>query len=184
MIDIQTTPFSDLKILVPKRFQDDRGFFVETYNAARLLEHGIDCAFVQDNLSLSRDIGTIRGLHFQIPPFAQTKLISVASGAVLDVAVDLRTASPTFGKYFAIELSQENGKQLLIPKGFAHGFCSLMPETRLTYKVDAHYSADHDAGIMWNDPNLAVKWPEVADATLLSPKDRTLMWFQDFKSPF
>jgi dTDP-4-dehydrorhamnose 3,5-epimerase len=184
MIDIQPTSIDGLTIVTPKRFEDGRGYFVETYNSARLAEHGIDTLFVQDNQSLSKERGTLRGLHFQTPPFAQAKLVQVSAGAILDVAVDLRKNSPTYGHYATIELSAENGHQLFIPAGFAHGFCTLQPDTVLTYKVDAHYSASHDAGIIWNDPDVGITWPAVANADTLSDKDRTLPPLQSIVSPF
>ncbi|MEQ9142882.1 MAG: dTDP-4-dehydrorhamnose 3,5-epimerase [Parvibaculaceae bacterium] len=184
MIDVQVTGIDDVKIITPKRFEDDRGYFVETYNAARLAEHGIAPVFVQDNQSLSREPGTIRGLHFQTPPFAQAKLVRVVAGAILDVAVDIRKGSPTFGKHVTAELSAENGHQLFLPAGFAHGFCTLAPDTVLTYKVDAHYSAAHDAGIIWNDPDLGIDWPAEADPACLSPKDKVLPRLREIETPF
>ncbi len=184
MIDVQLTNIEGLKIVVPKRLGDERGYFVETYNAERLAEQGIGAVFVQDNQSFSKELGTLRGLHFQIPPFAQAKLVRVTAGAILDVAVDLRKASPTYGQYVSVELSAENDRQLFIPAGFAHGFCTLMPETVLTYKVDAHYSASHDTGIIWSDPDVGVEWPRFANANTLSAKDKTLVRLRDIENPF
>ncbi len=184
MIDILRTSLDGLQIITPKRFDDGRGYFVETYNAARLAEHGIATVFVQDNQSLSREVGTIRGLHFQTPPFAQAKLVRVVAGAILDIAVDLRRDSPTFGQYEAVELTAESGRQLFIPQGFAHGFCTLAPDTVLTYKVDAHYSAEHDAGIIWCDADIGVDWPKSANPETLSDKDKRLPPLKDIENPF
>ncbi|PCJ70666.1 MAG: dTDP-4-dehydrorhamnose 3,5-epimerase [Rhodobiaceae bacterium] len=184
MIDIRATPIEDVKIITPKRFSDDRGYFVETYNAARLAEHGISTHFIQDNQSLSREVGTVRGLHFQTPPFAQAKLVRVVAGAILDIAVDIREASSTYGQYVAVELSADDGRQLFIPTGFAHGFCTLAPDTVLTYKVDAHYSAAHDAGIIWDDGDIGIAWPAVANTDYLSPKDKVLPKLESIDNPF
>jgi dTDP-4-dehydrorhamnose 3,5-epimerase len=171
-------------LIEPKRFHDVRGFFSETYNAADLAAHGVETAFVQDNLSLSTASGTVRGLHFQSPPFAHAKLIRVARGAIFDVAVDIRAGSPSFGKHVGVELSAENGLQLYIPAGFAHGFATLRPLTEIAYKVSALYSADHDHGILWNDPRLRIRWPMEEDEAVLSDKDANLPWLADIETPF
>lgn len=184
LINIQATAIEDVKIITPKRFADDRGYFVETYNAARLAERSILAHFVQDNQSLSREVGTVRGLHFQTPPFAQAKLVRVVAGAILDIAVDIREASSTYGQYVAVELSADDGRQLFIPAGFAHGFCTLVPDTVLTYKVDAHYSASHDAGIIWDDGDIGIVWPTVANTDHLSPKDKVLPKLKNISNPF
>lgn len=165
---------SGLRVIQPRRFADDRGFFCETFNARRFAdETGFSPVFVQDNMSLSRAPGTVRGLHFQTNPAAQAKLVSVVKGAILDVAVDLRRDSPSFGRHAAFELSAGNGRQLFVPRGFAHGFCTLEPDTLVTYKVTAFYSAADDAGLAWDDPDLGIAWPVSAAAAALSDKDRT-----------
>ena len=184
MIDVQATGIEDVKIITPKRFDDGRGYFVETYNAAQLAEHSIGPVFVQDNQSLSCERGTVRGLHFQSPPFAQAKLVRVVAGAILDIAVDIRKGSSTYGKHVAVELSAENGCQLYMPAGFAHGFCTLVPDTILTYKVDAHYSAAHDAGIIWDDPDIGIAWPAATNPECLSPKDKVSPRLRDIETPF
>jgi len=162
----------DVLLILPTRHGDERGFFSETYRKDLLAQAGFDKEFVQDNHSLSRHRGVLRGLHFQIPPFAQDKLVRVVRGAILDVAVDIRKGSPTFGKHVAVELSAENWKQLLIPAGFAHGFCTLTPETEVLYKVTSPYSPEHDKGLAFNDSELAINWPFPESELILSEKDR------------
>lgn len=142
---------------------------MESYNEQLLKEKGIDCTFVQDNHSLSAEPGVIRGLHYQLEPKAQTKLVRVISGAIYDVALDIRHSSPTFGKWIGVILSEYNQRQLLVPKGFAHGFCTLTPNTQVIYKVDEYYSPEHDRGILWNDPALDINWP--ISQAILSEKD-------------
>lgn len=171
-------------VLTPKRFGDERGFFSETYNQQAFEEVVPGITFVQDNHSLSRDVGVMRGLHFQTPPHTQGKLVRVPRGKVLDVIVDLRTGSPTFGDHAAVELSAENWKQLWVPAGFAHAFCTLEPNTEFCYKVTALYASESDNGIAFNDPELGIKWPLAETALTLSDKDRNLQSFKDFKSPF
>lgn len=174
-----------LALLKPARFGDHRGYFSETYNRRRFAEAvGVDVEFVQDNHSLSRDAGTLRGLHFQRPPTAQGKLVRVVRGAVLDVAVDLRQASPTFGQHVAVELSAENGEQFWIPAGFAHAFCTLVPDTEFVYKVTDYYSPADDGGILWSDPDLAIQWPFPAEQLTLSDKDRKLPRLADLPALF
>jgi dTDP-4-dehydrorhamnose 3,5-epimerase len=170
-IELRRLAIPDVVVLKPKRHGDERGFFVETYSKLTLAEAGIDLNFVQDNLSHSRQVGTLRGLHYQTPPFAQAKLVQVIRGRILDVAVDIRRASATFGKHVAAELSAENGEQILVPVGFAHGFCTLEPDTIVTYKVTNYYSAAHDFGVHWNDPELKINWPVSADDVEISLKD-------------
>lgn len=148
----------DVWTCAPRRFEDDRGWFCETFNEAALREALGGVAFVQDNQSLSRRRGTLRGLHFQAPPKAQDKLLRVLRGAVLDVAVDIRRASPTYGRWVAEHLSAENGKQIFVPKGFAHGFITLAPDTEVLYKVSDYYSREHERGLVWNDPALGIDW--------------------------
>lgn len=159
-------------LLRPPRFGDDRGYFSELYSQRALEAHGLSFTFVQDNISLSAEAGTVRGLHFQTAPSEQTKLVSVLTGAVLDVVVDLRRGSPTYGRHVAAELSAENGLQMLAPRGFAHGFCTLVPNTRVLYKVDGAYDRERDFGLRWNDPALGIAWPVSETEARLSPKDR------------
>lgn len=173
-MDVTATAIPEVKIIEPRRFGDDRGLFCETYNRVRFAEHGIDADFVQDNQSLSRQVGTLRGLHFQSPPHAQAKLVRVLAGRVLDVAVDIRHGSPTFGQHVAVELSAENWRQLFVPKGFAHAFCTLEPDTVVAYKVDDLYAPDCDGGIRWNDPALGIDWPVTPETVQLSTKDAAL----------
>lgn len=173
-----------LLVVEPKRFGDHRGFFSETYNRARLAEAGFDREFVQDNHSLSATPGTLRGLHFQTPPFAQDKLVRVTRGAVLDVAVDLRSGSPTYGDHAAVELSAANWRQLLVPVGFAHGFVTLEPDTEVVYKVTEYYAPEHDAGLLWSDPLIGIDWSAAPAAPTLSAKDAAAPGFAGFVSPF
>jgi dTDP-4-dehydrorhamnose 3,5-epimerase len=172
------------RVIVPKRHIDDRGWFSETFQELRLREAGISCRFVQDNQSSSKRAGTLRGLHFQLPPAAQAKLVSVVRGRVLDVAVDVRRGSPTFGKHVSIELSAESGRQTYVPVGFAHGFITLEPETVVMYKVSEFYSAAHDGGIFWNDPDIAFPWPFREADVITSEKDGRLPALKEFDSPF
>jgi len=166
------------------RFRDERGFFSEVYNAEIFKEVGIRLDFVQDNHSRSVDKGTIRGLHFQSPPFAQAKLVRVTRGAVLDVAVDIRRGSPTYGRHVAEVISAENWRQLLVPAGLAHGFCTLEPDTEVLYKVSALYAREYDHGLAWNDPELGISWPVAEDVAVISAKDRTHPRLAELKSPF
>lgn len=184
MIRIDDTKIPEIKILKPQLFEDGRGVFSEVYNKRALAEHGITCEFVQDNSSLSRDIGVVRGLHFQAPPFAQDKLIHVARGAIFDVAVDIRTGSPTFGRHVSQVLSEEAWNQMLVPAGFAHGFCTLEPNTVVLYKTSHYYAPDHEQGIRWNDPELSISWPITTDQAILSDKDWSLPVLAEIKSPF
>ena len=157
--------------LTPRQFGDGRGWFSEVYNQRTFADAGIDLQFVQDNQSFSAEVGTVRGLHFQIAPYAQAKLVRVVSGAVLDVAVDIRKGSPTFGRHFSVVVSAEAFNQVLVPVGFAHGFCTLEPDTMLLYKVSAPYSREHDLGLLWSDPDLAIDWPTSPSEAVLSDKD-------------
>lgn len=174
----------DVRLVRPKRFADARGFFSEVYNGPAFAARGIQITFVQDNHSLSAAVGTVRGLHFQTPPFAQDKLVRVTRGRILDVAVDIRTRSSTFGRHVAVELSAENWLQLLVPIGFAHGFCTLEPDTEVIYKVSAPYAPAHDAGCLWNDPDLAIDWPVRSADAVLSERDARLPRLRDMTSPF
>jgi dTDP-4-dehydrorhamnose 3,5-epimerase len=182
-MNISKTEIEGLLIIEPKAFADDRGFFVETYNRNRYVEAGVAELFVQDNVSVSKK-GTLRGLHYQAPPFAQGKLVQVLRGAVLDVAVDIRFGSPTFGKYVAVELSAENKKQFFIPAGFAHGFVALEDDTVFSYKCTNLYSPDCDRGILWNDVQIGIKWPFPESYLLISEKDAKQPLLQDIEQEF
>ncbi|WP_176037554.1 dTDP-4-dehydrorhamnose 3,5-epimerase [Brucella tritici] len=157
--------------IIPRKFGDDRGFFSETYKIKALVEAGIDLNFVQDNHSYSAAKGVVRGLHYQLPPFAQDKLVRVTRGAILDVAVDIRKSSPNFGKWVALEVSAEKWNQILVPKGFAHGFITLVENTEVIYKVTDYYSPEHDRSIRFDDPAIGVEWPIAATGVQLSDKD-------------
>ena len=161
-------------LVTPAKFGDARGFFSEVYNAAVFAEAGIAAMFVQDNQSLSQAAGVVRGLHFQKPPHAQGKLVRVVRGRILDVAVDIRAGSPTYGQHVAVELSAENWQQLWVPEGFAHGFCTLEEGCEVIYKVTDYYASECDAGIAWNDPDLGISWPVSAADAVLSAKDQCL----------
>jgi len=169
---VEDMAISGVKVVTPKRHGDSRGFFSEVYNRADWESAGLHFEFVQDNHSFSAAIGTLRGLHFQTPPFAQAKLIRAGGGRIFDVAVDIRRSSPTFGKYVGVELSAENWRQLLVPIGFAHGFVTLEPGTEVLYKTTAVYSPANDSGIAWDDPDIGVAWPLPAAGPTLSDKDR------------
>lgn len=179
-MDIQPTPLPDLLVVTPRRFGDARGFFAETWSRARFAEAGIEIDFVQDNHSLSEQAGTLRGLHCQTPPMAQAKLVRCGRGRLLDVAVDVRKGSPAFGQSFAIELSAENGKQLLVPEGFLHGFVTREPGTEIVYKCSNFYAPEHDLSIAWD--SIGVDWG-VRDP-VLSAKDQFATLFADWDSPF
>jgi dTDP-4-dehydrorhamnose 3,5-epimerase len=172
------------RVIIPKRYVDDRGWFSEIFQEQRLHGVGITCRFVQDNLSSSRRAGTLRGLHFQLPPAAQAKLVTVLKGRILDVAVDVRRGSPTFGKYVSTEVSSESGHQVYIPIGFAHGFLTLEDEVVVMYKVSDYYAPAHDSGIRWNDPDIAFPWPLKDVNPLSSDKDQRLPLLKEFASPF
>lgn len=172
MLSVEDTAIPAVKIVTPKRFGDHRGFFSETWSRKAFAEAGLDLDFVQDNQSLSGPVGTLRGLHFQSPPFAQDKLVRVTRGRILDVAVDIRVSSPTFGRHVAVELSAENWKQLLIPVGFAHGFVTLEPDTEVLYKVTAPYAPENDHGLAFDDPALGIDWRMPLSDLTLSDKDR------------
>lgn len=167
-----------------ERHLDERGYFAESFRLSTFCEHAGDVVFVQENESLSLKVGTVRGLHFQSGPFAQGKLVRCTAGAVFDVAVDLRNGSPSYGKWVAVELSPEAGNQLWIPVGFAHGFCALKENSVLNYKVSAYYSAEHDRGVAWDDPNIAIDWPIFADPETLSAKDRAQPALVDLSAYF
>lgn len=178
-MEIESLSIADVKIIRPKKHGDHRGYFSETYNKKDLLELDVRLDFVQDNQSFSREKHTVRGLHYQTPPFAQDKLVRVLRGRILDVLVDIRKSSKTFGKWVAAELSAENWNQILAPIGFAHGFCTLEPDTEIFYKVTNYYSAKHDFGLRWNDPDIGIEWPFPEAEAILSDKDRKQPFFKD-----
>lgn len=180
-MQIEKTDLPDLLILTPRRFGDSRGWFVETWNAARMREAGLDLAFVQDNHSFSAQKGTLRGLHYQSPPRAQDKLVRCSRGAIWDVAVDARRGSPTYGRSVGVELSAENGRQLLVPKGFLHGFVTLTDDCEVQYKCTDLYSPQHDGSVRWN--SAGVNWGFAGDP-VLSEKDLAAPAFADWQSPF
>ncbi len=177
-------PSPTSKFVLPRIFRDERGFFSETYNRKAMSEAGIDCEFVQDNQSLSRARGVIRGLHFQTEPHAQGKLVRVTKGAIFDVAVDIRAHSPTFGQHVSATLTAENWSQLWVPVGFAHGFCTLEADTEVIYKVTDYYAPECDRGIAFDDPDLAIAWPVEASQAILSEKDRRQPRLRDLPTQF
>lgn len=173
---------NDALVIEPKVHGDHRGFFMESYNDSIFKQHGICYNFIQDNHSLSAEAGVLRGLHYQLNPKAQTKLIRVLTGAIYDVIVDIRKSSPTFGQWVGVILSEHNHRQLLVPKGFAHGFCTLVPNTQVLYKVDEYYSPENDRGILWNDPALGIDWP--TSNPTLSDKDQRHPLLKDAEKNF
>ncbi|ATQ67529.1 MULTISPECIES: dTDP-4-dehydrorhamnose 3,5-epimerase [Methylosinus] len=181
---VEDTALAGVKIVTPKKFGDERGFFSETHNQNKWDAHGLHYRFVQDNHSLSREVGVIRGLHFQTAPFAQDKLVRVVRGRILDVAVDIRRSSPTFGRHVAVELSAENWRQLLVPIGFAHAFCTLEPDTEVFYKVTNFYSGANDRGLAFDDPDLGIDWPVALERAVLSDKDRRWPRLRDLADAF
>jgi dTDP-4-dehydrorhamnose 3,5-epimerase len=174
VVKVEKLGIAEVLLITPPRFGDERGYFSEIFNAPRLAEHGLTDAFVQDNQSFSKAKGVLRGLHCQVAPFVQGKLVRVIRGAIWDVAVDARAGSPTFGQHAAAVLSAENGSQLWVPPGFLHGFCTLEPDTEVVYKVTAGYDRASERGVMWNDPTLALPWPVEAGEVVLSDKDKVL----------
>jgi dTDP-4-dehydrorhamnose 3,5-epimerase len=176
-MQVERLNIPDVLLITPARFADNRGFFSETWNAAKLAAAGLDVDFVQDNQSLSRQAGTIRGLHCQVAPSVQGKLVRVIKGSIWDVAVDIRQGSATYGKYAAAILSEQNWSQLWIPGGFLHGFCTLEPDTEVIYKVTAGYDKAAERAVIWNDPDLALPWPVEPSQALLSEKDMQLPGF-------
>ena len=183
-MQVERLNIPDIKVLVPRKHGDARGFFSETYNRKSLAALGVDIDFVQDNHSLSAEKGTVRGLHFQTPPFAQDKLVRVVRGAVYDVAVDLRKDSPTYGRHAGAILSADAWNQVLVPIGFAHGFMTLEHDTEVIYKVSNYYAPDHDKGLLWNDPALGIAWPLAEDEAVLSEKDRIQPRLREIATPF
>jgi dTDP-4-dehydrorhamnose 3,5-epimerase len=183
-MEIVRLAIPDVVLLRPRKFEDARGYFSETYNEKQAIGYGLPSNYVQDNISYSKTAGTVRGLHFQRPPHAQDKLVRVLKGRILDVAVDLRVGSPTFGQHVAVELSAESGEQLLVPVGFAHAYCTLEDHTEVFYKVTSHYAPAHDGGVIWNDADLDINWPVADKDALLSDKDRLLPAFRDLPAIF
>lgn len=181
---IEATDIPEVKLIVPPRFGDDRGWFSETWNAGKMADAGLTFDFVQDNHSLSKPVHTLRGLHYQAPPFAQTKLVRVARGRVLDVAVDVRPGSATYLKWVGVELSAEGGEQLLVPRGFLHGFLTLEPDTEVLYKVDAPYSKESDGAIRFDDPTIGVDWGVDHASIITSEKDAAAPLIGDWANPF
>lgn len=181
-MEFKKTKLKDAYLLTPQVFQDARGFFLESYSQQEFAKQGIEIDFVQDNHSLSTKKGVLRGLHFQKPPYAQTKLVRVTRGKVYDVIVDLRKDSETFGIWQGFELSAENFQMLLVPRGFAHSFLTLEDNTEFQYKCDEFYHPESDSGIIWNDPDLKIDWPIASP--VLSEKDAKLGLFKDLQSPF
>lgn len=184
MLNVSPLSIQDVLLIRYKRFQDQRGYFSETYKQCEFVAAGISNNFVQDNQSCSAAPGTIRGLHFQTAPFAQAKLVRVLRGKIVDVVVDLRRSSNTYRQHVAVELSAENSEQLFVPAGFAHGFCTLVPDTEVAYKVDAVYSAANDCGVNAADPDLKIQWPVRSGNEVLSEKDRGLPMLKDLPGYF
>ena len=170
-------------LITPPRFGDQRGFFAETYSRQKYVEMGVDVEFVQDNHSLSRDVGTLRGLHFQAPPHAQGKLVRCGRGAFFDVAVDIRRGSPTYGQWEGYELSAENGHQLYVPIGFAHGFVTLEPHSEIVYKCSDYYTPEAEGTLRWDDPDIGIEWP-LQGNPILSARDALVPSLESFESPF
>ncbi|SFQ56623.1 dTDP-4-dehydrorhamnose 3,5-epimerase [Donghicola eburneus] len=182
MTDFERTPLSDVILVTPRRFGDHRGFFSESWSARAFAEQGLDYAFVQDNHSLSSQVGTVRGLHYQSPPHAQAKLVRCGRGRIFDVAVDVRSGSATYGQWFGVELSFENGKQLMIPAGFLHGFMTLEPDSEIIYKCTDFYAPECDGAVRWD--SCGIEWPDVGIDPVLSEKDAAAVPLSEFKTPF
>jgi dTDP-4-dehydrorhamnose 3,5-epimerase len=183
-VEVTDLSLPGVKLITPKIFRDARGLFCETFNARALAAVGVLDAFVQDNHSLSLKKGVVRGLHFQIPPHAQAKLVRVTRGSIFDVAVDIRVGSPTYGHHVSAVLSAGNWQQIWIPEGFAHGFCTLEPDTEVLYKVTDYYAPECDRGLKWDDPALAIAWPVASHEAVLSPKDAQHPPLADLRSSF
>jgi dTDP-4-dehydrorhamnose 3,5-epimerase len=183
-MDVKVTRLSGVKVLKPRYFHDPRGYFVETYNKQAAQELGLTACFIQDNQSFSLKQGTVRAIHFQVPPKSQAKLVRVLRGSIYDVAIDLRVGSPTYGSWVAETLTAYGGEQMFVPRGFAHGFCTLEPNTEVAYKVDDYYAPECECGLAWDDSTLAITWPVLPGDAVLSEKDRKYGRFADFLSPF
>lgn len=183
-MEIRSTALPEVKVIIPTRFGDARGFFSESWNKALLAKHGITTDFVQDNHSLSVQAGTVRGLHFQTPPHAQTKLVRCGRGSLLDVAVDIRKGAPTYGQWVAEVLSFENGHQLLVPTGFAHGFVTLEAETEIVYKCSDYYAPDCDRALQFDDPAIGIAWGINRAQATISAKDAAAPSLADLDNPF
>jgi len=183
-VEIRPLAIADVKLVIPRVHRDDRGFFSETYSRQRMAAEGVPAEFVQDNHAFSVNPGTLRGLHFQVAPHAQGKLVRVTRGAVFDVAVDIRVGSPTFGQHVSEVLSAENWRQIWIPRGFAHGYCTLEPDTEVIYKVDEYYEPASDRGLRWDDPTLGIEWPVDRAAITISDKDRRQPYLRELAPAF
>ena len=183
-MQVDQTPLDGVLILTPRRFGDERGFFAETWNRARLAEHGVTLDFVQDNHSVSEKAGTLRGLHYQRPPHAQAKLVRCGRGALWDVAVDIRAGSATYGQWVGTELSAANGRQILIPAGFLHGFVTRQPDTEIVYKCSDYYAPDCDGVVAWDDPGIGIDWGISAGDAILSGKDAAAPRLAEIGTPF
>ena len=183
-MQVEALRIPDILLLTPPRFRDERGFFSEVWSRKALLTAGLPAEFEQENHSLSRAVGTVRGLHYQTPPVAQGKLVRVVRGRIFDVAVDLRRRSPSYSQWVGAELSADDGRMIWIPAGFAHGFCTLEPDSEIVYLVDAPYSAANNAGLRWNDPVIGIDWPTDEGAVTLSQADRDAPAFSALESPF
>ncbi|EHS53133.1 dTDP-4-dehydrorhamnose 3,5-epimerase [Rhizobium sp. PDO1-076] len=181
---IETLPIAGLAKIIPARLGDHRGYFSEVFKDGWFRQNVLDTTFVQENESLSAAVGTVRGLHFQLHPFAQGKLVRCIAGRIFDVAVDIRIGSPTYGKWYGTELSMENGEQLWIPAGFAHGFATLVPNCIISYKVTAPYDATSDRGLLWSDPDIGIQWPLPLDSAVLSDKDKMQPRLAELSSSF
>lgn len=181
---VETTTIPGVLIVTPKKFGDERGFFCETFRASALAAHGVAHPWVQDNHSMSGKRGVIRGLHFQAPPRAQAKLLRVVRGAILDVVVDIRKGSATYGNHVAVELSEENWKQLYAPAGMAHGFCTLTDRAEVLYKTSDEYAPETEGGLLWNDPALGIDWPVSQQEAIVNPRDASWPRLGALESPF
>jgi dTDP-4-dehydrorhamnose 3,5-epimerase len=182
MTNFERTPLSDVILVTPRRFGDHRGFFSESWSARAFAEQGLDYTFVQDNHSLSSQVGTVRGLHYQSPPHAQAKLVRCGRGRIFDVAVDVRSGSATYGQWFGVELSFENGKQFMIPAGFLHGFMTLEPDSEIIYKCTDFYAPECDGAVRWD--SCGIEWPDLGISPVLSEKDAVAVPLSEFKTPF
>ncbi len=182
VVEVETTPLPGVLVITPRRFSDGRGFFAETWSQRHLAKHGVTASFVQDNHSFSEAAGTVRGLHFQAPPNSQVKLVRCGRGRLFDVAVDIRRHSPTYGQWFGAELSFDNGRQLLIPEGFLHGFMTLEPDCEIVYKCSDFYAPEAEGAVLWN--SCGIEWPDIGPEAVLSEKDAAAPALSDFETPF